>query len=62
LALGELLENNIGLKESIIVFDSGLTARKSFENVTENEIRFVCRAQSNYCINVSTLPLIQKMD
>jgi hypothetical protein len=53
LALGELLENNNALKESIIVFDRGLTARKSFENFTENEIHFVSRAQSNYCINVS---------
>lgn len=52
-ALGELLENNMAFKESIIVFDRGLTARKSFENFTENEVHFISRAQSNYCINVS---------
>jgi len=53
LALGELLENSIQLKESVVVFDRGLTARKSFENFTENEIHFIGRGHSNYYCKVS---------
>jgi len=46
-ALADLLEDNILLKESIVVFDRGLTARKSFENLTNNNIYFVGRCHLN---------------
>ena len=50
LALGELIENSIALKESVVVFDRGLEARKSFESFTEKEIHFVGRCNSTrYC-------------
>ena len=48
LALSELIENSIGLKESIVVFDRGLEARKSFEKFTEKEIYFVGRSNPKY--------------
>ena len=48
LALNELIENSIGLKESIVVFDRGLEARKSFERFTEKKIYFVGRSNPKY--------------
>ncbi len=53
-ALADLLEDNILLKESIVVFDRGLTARKSFENLTNNSVYFVGRCHLNcFCTVVS---------
>jgi hypothetical protein len=48
LALSELIENCIPLKESVVVFDRGLESRKSFERFTEKEIRFVGRCNPQY--------------
>jgi hypothetical protein len=59
LALGELIENGITLKESIVVFDRGLNSRKSFEKFTEKEIRFISRCNpGSYCKvqSVNTIP------
>ena len=58
-ALAHLIENSIPLKESTVVFDRGLRARKAFESFTEKDISFVGRADLNhYCkIKISnTLP------
>ena len=50
LALSELIENSVELKESVVVFDRGLKSRKSFDNFSEKEIKFVGRCARNcYC-------------
>jgi hypothetical protein len=54
LALGQLIENSIGLKESIVVFDRGLKSRKSFDNFTEKEIQFIGRSDPQYYCKVES--------
>lgn len=61
IALGDLLNDSTYLKESVVVFDRGLTARKSFENLTNNNVHFVGRCQLNYrCIVQRILPITDK--
>jgi hypothetical protein len=47
-ALSELIENSIQLKESIVVFDRGLSSRKSFESFAANGIGFIGRCKTTY--------------
>jgi transposase len=54
LALGQLIENSIGLKESVVVFDRGLKSRNSFESFTEKEIQFIGRSDPQYYCKVKS--------
>jgi hypothetical protein len=54
LALGQLIENSVALKESMVVFDRGLKSRKSFDKFTEKEIQFIGRSDPNYYCKVNS--------
>jgi hypothetical protein len=59
LALSQLIENSVALRESIVVFDRGLRSRKSFDKFTEKEIQFIGRSDPYYyckTISINTLP------
>ena len=61
LALGQLIENSIALKESVVVFDRGLMSRNTFESFTEKDIHFVGRCNPQYYCKASisnTLPVM----